>query len=74
MVYVLGTKQPFHVMKQYLERNWCSYRIVNICLLKTGVFIVEFENMDARSKVLDAGPWYFDNKPLITKAWSKELG
>lgn len=60
-------------MKQYLERKWCSYRIGNVCLLKPGVLIVEFEDMDARSKVLDAGSWYFDNKPLIVKALSKDV-
>ena len=30
-----------------------------------GSNIVEFEDSEARVKVVEAGPWYFDYKPLL---------
>lgn len=32
--------------------------------------MVQFEDFEARAKVIEAGPWYFDNKPVIVKPWS----
>ncbi|KAM7465145.1 hypothetical protein LguiB_012707 [Lonicera macranthoides] len=45
---------------------------MRVFLLKTGVYIVEFNDAEARVDILEAGPWTFDNKPLIVKPWSVE--
>ena len=73
VAYLSGAKPPYHVMKQFFERKWGKFGIVNLCLLKSGVYIVEFEDIEASVHVMDAGPWYFDSRPLIVKPWSTEM-
>lgn len=73
VVYVFGARPPFNAMKQFTERRWGSFGVNNVCLLKRGVYIVELQAMEARIRVLEAGPWYFDFKPLIVKAWTPEV-
>ena len=63
-------KTPFHVMKSFFGRKWGKYGEMKIFLLKTGVFIVEFAQEMTRMEVIEAGPWSFDNKPLVVKPWS----
>lgn len=60
-------------MKQFIERKWRAYGVRNVCLLKTGVYIIEFDDAAAGVRVLEDGPWYFDAKPLIVKPWSPEV-
>ena len=72
VVYVLGGKPHFHAMRKFFENKWRKYGVANVCLLKTGVFIVEFDDCEARVKVLEDGPWYFDAKPLIVKPWTSD--
>ena len=47
--------------------------MLNVCLLKTGVYIVEFADIESRAMVMDVGPWYFDNKHVIVKYWSPSI-
>lgn len=68
---MLGTKPPYQVMKGFLNRKWNGYGVTNICLLKSGVYIMEFEDNAARAKVMEYVPWYFDNKPVLVKPWSR---
>lgn len=41
-------------------------------MIKKGVFLVRFQAMDSRDKVLD-GHYFFDKKPLILKSWSPDV-
>ena len=72
IVYVLGAKPPFNVMKQFFERRQGRFAEFKLFLLKTGVYVVEFRDMESRIEVMDIGPWSFDNKPIIVKPWSVE--
>lgn len=47
--------------------------MVNVCLLKSGVSIVEFGEVADRENVIEAGPWYFDNKPVVVKPWGPKV-
>ncbi|KAM7486519.1 hypothetical protein LguiA_002528 [Lonicera macranthoides] len=38
-----------------------------------GVKCVEFSLDEARGRVMEAGPWYFDNRPVIVKLWSPDV-
>ena len=46
---------------------------MNVCLLKYSVFVVEFNEVEGKAKMIDAGPWYFDNKPVIVKPRSTDV-
>ncbi|KAM7472037.1 hypothetical protein LguiA_010220 [Lonicera macranthoides] len=73
IVYVLGAKPPFHVMKNFFRKIWDKFGEMKVFLLKTGVYVVEFRDLKTRLEVLEAGPWTFDNKPLIVKPWSIDV-
>lgn len=61
------------VMHCYFERKYGKFGVVNVCLLKSGVFIVQFSNVEGRAKMMDEGPCLFDNKPIVVKSWSIEV-
>ena len=42
-------------------------------LLKTGVYVISFQNDEVRVHIMDAWTWSFDNKPLIVKPWSTDV-
>ncbi|KAJ8421928.1 hypothetical protein Cgig2_033668 [Carnegiea gigantea] len=70
---VLGANPPLEVMKGYLRRVWKTLDIDKICLVKKGVFIVRFNNLDDQLTVVKRGVYYFDNKPLLVKPWNPEM-
>ena len=39
-------------------------------LLKTGVYVIEFKDIETRTEVMTAGPWSFDTRPMIPKSWT----
>lgn len=42
-------------------------------MLKTGVFVVAFESLDAQQQVMELRPWSFDNRPLIVKPYNTKV-
>ncbi|KAK2983948.1 hypothetical protein RJ640_002893 [Escallonia rubra] len=73
VVYVLGSRPPFHVMQGFLHHIWSRFGSFQLILLKSGVYIVQFESENAHIQILELGPWTFDNKPLIVKQWTPEV-
>lgn len=74
IVYVLDAKPSFHVIKQFVERKWGKFGEIKIYLLKTGVFVMEFQDLNARAEVMESGPWSFaSNKPVIIKPWRPDV-
>lgn len=73
VVYVLGINPPFCVMGGYFIRKWGRYDGMKVYLLKFGVYIVEFKDVETRIEIIEAGPWSFDNRPLIVKLRSAEV-
>ena len=70
---ILEENPPVKVMKGFFRRIWSTLAIDKICLVKRGVFLVRFTNLDDQLSVVQKGVYYFDNKPLIVKAWNPEL-
>ncbi|KAK2993143.1 hypothetical protein RJ640_015330 [Escallonia rubra] len=69
IAYVLGAKPPFHVMKGFLERIWRKFGSFKLSLLKSGVYILRFDDKTVQERIIEQGPWTFDNRPLIVKPW-----
>ncbi|XP_074265752.1 uncharacterized protein LOC141588196 [Silene latifolia] len=74
LCYILGTNPPSEVIEGFIRRIWTKYNIDKISFMPTGVFLVRFKTVEMRDKVLQAGHFLFDNKPMIVKAWHKDLG
>jgi len=65
---VLGANPPLKVIEGFVKRIWKTLAIDKICLVKRGVFLVHFTNLDDQLSVVQNGVYHFDNKPLIAKA------
>jgi len=70
---VLGANPPLEIMEGFLRRIWQSLDIDLICLVKKGVFLVRFNNLEDQSTVVKKGVYYFDSKPLLVKPWNPEM-
>lgn len=73
IVYVLGAKPPFVVMKAFVERKWTHLEKMELYLLKTRVYVVSFADKNAQGEVIEEGPWTFDGKPLIVRLWTPNV-
>ncbi|XP_074293233.1 uncharacterized protein LOC141620200 [Silene latifolia] len=74
LCYILGANPPWEVIEGFIRRIWTKYNIDKISFMPSGVFLVRFKTVEMRDKVLQAGHFLFDNKPMIVKAWHKDLG
>lgn len=70
--YVFGANPPIQVMDRLCRRIQRSLNVDKAAMIKKGVFLVRFQAMDSRDKVLD-GHYFFDKKPLILKSWSPDV-
>ncbi|XP_062089160.1 uncharacterized protein LOC133795723 [Humulus lupulus] len=68
--YVLGANPPLHVLEGFMRRIWQHNGVDKVGTLSHGVFIVRFQNMEDRDKVISGGYIFFDKKPLIMKTWN----
>ncbi|GAV91857.1 DUF4283 domain-containing protein [Cephalotus follicularis] len=57
VAFLVGKKLPGKNVKQLLERKWGRVGSLTIHLAGNGVFMIRFENLQARDWVLDNGPW-----------------
>ncbi|KAL9227818.1 hypothetical protein vseg_003466 [Gypsophila vaccaria] len=71
--YILGANPPWEVIEGFIKRIWTKFNIDKISFMIGGVFLVRFKSMDMKEKVLQSGYYLFDSKPLIFKAWSKDM-
>lgn len=69
--YALGANPPIQVMEGFCKRIWKSYKVDKVALIKSEVFLVRYQAMDSRDKVLNDHK-FFDKKSLIIKAWSSK--
>jgi len=70
---VLGANPLLAVIDGYVHRIWQGQDIDKVLMVRKGVFLVRFNNMDDRMTVLKKGWYFFDRKPFIVKAWNKDL-
>ncbi|XP_074305258.1 uncharacterized protein LOC141640349, partial [Silene latifolia] len=70
--YVLGANPPFKVLDGFVKRIWGYTEIEKIAFHSNGIFLVRFKTEAMKLRVLQAGPVFFDNKPVVVKDWTPE--
>ncbi|XP_074320303.1 uncharacterized protein LOC141657078 [Silene latifolia] len=70
--YVLGANPPFKVIDGFIKRVWGYTDFDKISFNSNGTFLVRFKTEEMKLRVLQAGPIFFDNNPLIVKEWTPE--
>ncbi|XP_020256684.1 uncharacterized protein LOC109833427 [Asparagus officinalis] len=66
---VMGLNVKFKAMESYVQKTWKKL-LPEICLLKPGLFLFKFKNVDEMNEILCKGPWFFGSRPLLLKQWS----
>lgn len=73
IVYVLGDTPPYSYMENYIAKYWNNAAKPEIYLHEDGFFIVKFQTPEDRDKIVCAGPYMFNNRPIIMKAWEPDF-
>ncbi|GAV87788.1 DUF4283 domain-containing protein/zf-CCHC_4 domain-containing protein [Cephalotus follicularis] len=69
VAFLVGKKLPGRNVMQVLERKWGKVGKLTIHLAGNGVFLIRFENLQARDWVLDNGPWDVWGYHLAIRPW-----
>ncbi|KAJ8430097.1 hypothetical protein Cgig2_022699 [Carnegiea gigantea] len=70
---ISGANPPFSVMEGFFKRIWSAFEIDRILMVKRGMFLVRFLNLEDKQAVEKRGMHFFDNKPLLVKGWNAAL-
>lgn len=71
--HVLGANLPLQVMDGFVRRIWRKHGIDRIALMEKRIFIMRFNSVDGRVKVLEDGSPMFDKKSVVVIPWSPDL-
>ncbi|KAL9227817.1 hypothetical protein vseg_003465 [Gypsophila vaccaria] len=71
--FIMGANPPGHVIEGFVRRISTKFSIDKISILPNGVFLVRFNSIEMKQKVLNSGYYLFDNKPLIVKDWNENM-
>ncbi|KAJ8421322.1 hypothetical protein Cgig2_018729 [Carnegiea gigantea] len=55
------------------ERIWADFEIDKILMVKKGLFLVRFVQLQDKLIVEKRGLYYFDRKPFIVKGWNPDM-
>ncbi|KAJ8444134.1 hypothetical protein Cgig2_029909 [Carnegiea gigantea] len=70
---VIGVNPPLEVIEGFVRRIWQAFEIDKICLVRKGVFLVRFQNINDHFTMVQRGVYFFDNKPFLIKPWNEEM-
>ncbi|KAJ8419506.1 hypothetical protein Cgig2_021433 [Carnegiea gigantea] len=70
---VLGANPPLDVIERYVHKIWAAYAIDKVCLVRAGLFLVRFKNLEEQLDVVNKRVYYFARKPFIVKPWNAEM-
>ncbi|GJR72216.1 hypothetical protein Tco_0084581 [Tanacetum coccineum] len=68
--FLLGKKVAYTVVANYVRNTWGKYGLVrSMFSSSTRLFSFQFSSMDRLDAMLENGPWFTRNNPLILKKW-----
>ncbi|GKA83497.1 retrovirus-related pol polyprotein from transposon TNT 1-94 [Tanacetum coccineum] len=68
--FFLGKKVAYPVVANYVRNTWGKYGLVRSMFSSSaGLFSFQFSSMDGLDAMLENGPWFIRNNPLILKKW-----
>ncbi|GAV93098.1 DUF4283 domain-containing protein/zf-CCHC_4 domain-containing protein, partial [Cephalotus follicularis] len=73
VAYLVGKKLPGKRVKETLEKKWGSVGQFSVHMAGNGIFMIKFENAQARDWVLDNGPWDVWGYHLALRQWKKDM-
>ncbi|KAJ8419449.1 hypothetical protein Cgig2_023655 [Carnegiea gigantea] len=70
---VLGANPPYEVIKGFVQQIWADFEIDKILMVRKGLFLVRFVQLQGKLTVEKRGLYYFDRKPFIVKGWKPDM-
>ncbi|XP_074299214.1 uncharacterized protein LOC141630267 [Silene latifolia] len=61
------------VVEDYVYQAWSEFGIDRVSFMENGVFLVRFTKPTGMSSLMNAGYYFFDNKPIVIKPWSVDV-
>lgn len=61
----IDKKSSFHVVQHVAFRMWKKFGLKDVMLNDKGFIFFKFEDEEAMSDCLEAGPWLFQNKFIL---------
>lgn len=47
--------------------------VVEAINLENDMILFKFENLDTKNWVLEGGPWFISQRPLLLKVWTSDI-
>ncbi|GKE41754.1 beta-caryophyllene synthase, partial [Tanacetum coccineum] len=70
----LGKRVAYPVVANYVRNTWGKYGLVKSMLnSSTRIFSFQFSYIDGLNAMLENGPWFIRNNPLILKKWDPDV-
>ncbi|GAV84756.1 DUF4283 domain-containing protein, partial [Cephalotus follicularis] len=73
VAFLVGKRLPVKNVKEILQRKWGQIGSFSVHVSGNGVFLVKFDNGQARDWVMDNGPWDIWGNNLVLRKWSKGM-
>ncbi|GKB04856.1 putative reverse transcriptase domain-containing protein [Tanacetum coccineum] len=72
--FFLGKRVAYPVVANYVRNTWGKFRLVrSMFSSSTGLFSFQFSSMECLNAMLENGPWFILNNPLIMKKWHPDV-
>ncbi|XVF41398.1 hypothetical protein PTKIN_Ptkin01aG0277000 [Pterospermum kingtungense] len=65
--------QKLSYFQRMVNNLWGADGAVDLRSAGTNLFVVQFFNAATRDRVLDNGPWYIQNMPIIVRKWEPKM-
>ncbi|XVF40910.1 hypothetical protein PTKIN_Ptkin01aG0154800 [Pterospermum kingtungense] len=69
VIQFIGRIPNFSYFQKMVNTLWGAESAVDLRSAGSNLFIVQFSNAMTRDKVLENGPWYIQNMPIIVRKW-----
>ncbi|GKD86577.1 putative reverse transcriptase domain-containing protein, partial [Tanacetum coccineum] len=72
--FFLGKRVAYPVVDNYVRNTWGKFGLVKSMLNSSnGLFSFQFSSMDGLNSMLENGPWFIRNHPLILCKWNPDV-
>ncbi|GAV92765.1 DUF4283 domain-containing protein [Cephalotus follicularis] len=73
VAFLVGKKLPGKLVRENLERKWGQVGRFSVHAAGNGVFIIKFDDGQAKDWILDNGPWDVWGFHLALRPWRKDM-
>ncbi|GAV80364.1 DUF4283 domain-containing protein/zf-CCHC_4 domain-containing protein, partial [Cephalotus follicularis] len=73
VAFLVGKRLPAKSVREVIQRKWGLVGNFSFHTVSSGVFLVKFENGQARDWVMDNGPWDIWGYHMALRRWTKSM-